>query len=103
MVGALKKWLGIDVLERENLRLAKAEKVAIARADEALSQCGIAIQTSADARALYLDHEVRIAFCESQLTSKQSTAKIVPKAHKTTFRQFAEAASRASEPEESNG
>lgn len=46
------------------------------------------------------DHEVRIAFLEKGLTSKSATAKIVPKAHKATFRQFAQAASQASEPQE---
>lgn len=86
MVGKVKKWLGIDVLEKENLRLAKALHIHSGRID--------------DLEKLYAesnDHEARIAFCESRLTPKQSEAKIVPKAHKRTFRQFAEAASKATE------
>lgn len=82
MVGALKKWLGIDVLGRENFRLAKAMLALEKRLCE-----------------LEDDFEVRIAFCESQLTAKTSSPKIVAKAHKRTFRQFAEAASQATEEE----
>ena len=79
MVVAIKRWLGIEALERENVILAKKLKAL-----DAMSQ-------------YHEDHEARIAYLENRLTAKQSEAKIVPKAHKTTFRQFAEAASKASE------
>lgn len=87
MVGAVKRWLGIDVLERENLRLAKACK-SLDSAKE---------KDSHDYRVIFADFEARIAFFESRLTPKPSEAKIVPRPHKTTFRQFAEAASKATE------
>lgn len=89
MVSTIVRWikdrLGISALERENVQLAKRI---------------IAIQSAGDARALYLDHEARIAFCENSLTAKQTAAKIVPKAHKSTTRQFLEAASKATETEQ---
>lgn len=56
----------------------------------------IGLNTAADVE----DHEARIAFCEGQLTAKTSSPKIVAKAHKVNFRQFAEAASKASEDAE---
>jgi hypothetical protein len=88
----LKAWLGVDKLKAENLRLAKAilalEKRIVEREVESGNQA-----------LVQDDHEVRIAFLENSLTAKASTAKIVPKAHKGTFRQFAEAASKATEEE----
>jgi hypothetical protein len=126
MVGTLKrwlkKWLGVDLLAAENLRLAKACKALETRFDSLTNTVNgdhdvrltvaetnlnnlqeTAARVDADQQMRIDDYEARITFLESQLTAKTSTAKIVPKAHKTTFRQFAEAASRASEPEESNG
>ena len=91
MIRTVKKWLGINILEAENLRLAKALKVQIE-----------AVRTAPDWAGTVEDHEVRIAWCESQLTAKTSTARIVAKPQKRTFRQFAEAASKASETEETS-
>ena len=70
----------IATLKRENLSCAKAVVTQTRRLDETAE-----------------DYESRIAFLENSLTAKASEAKIIPKAHKTTFRQFAEAASKASE------
>lgn len=92
MVGKVKRWirfwLYIDVLENENLRLARAIQAQAAR-----------LKTLEGRPEKNEDHEARIVFLENNLTAKQSAAKIVPKAHKTTFRQFAEAASKATEQE----
>lgn len=85
----------ITKLKSENLRLAEAIKVHERRLKTADAHFDEFNKTDED-------QEARIAFCESQLTAKTSTAKIVPKPQKRTFRQFAEAASKASETEETS-
>jgi len=108
MVGAIKRWLGIEALERENAilaRVVKEQKELLADTiRRAMSEDNI-IRESLNGSVTMLrkeipsldDHEARIAYLENRLTAKQSEAKIVPKTQKTTFRQFAEAASKASE------
>ncbi len=83
----------IATLKRENLSCAKAVVAQGNRIDEGLST--LRAFTSKE----WEDHEARIAFLENSLTAKTSQTKIVPKAHKTTFRQFAAAAEAASDPE----
>lgn len=92
----LKKWLEVDVLEQENLILAKAlkrheenDKIF----EEGLNQC------LADCKNMP-DIEVRIAFLENSLTAKPTTAKIVPKT--ANWKQFRTAAEKASESEQEN-
>lgn len=104
MVGTVKRWLGIDVLqdrvttvEAENLRLARAILALEKRVALNENAIDAARKESLGNAAEIEDYEARIAFCESHLTQKPSEAKIVPKAHKTTYRQFAEAASKATE------
>jgi predicted Ser/Thr protein kinase len=107
----LRNWLGFDLIAAENLRLARAVKALEKRLDETIERAKSEdeqIREALNGSVSMLrkefpdlaDHEVRIEFLESQLTAKTSTAKIVPKAHKATFRQFAQAASQASEPQE---
>lgn len=107
MVGAiklwLKKWLGVIALEVENHRLItegleyeKNMRVMDQAISTTLARHRLEINEVAAASS---DHEARIAFCEGQLTAKTSSPKIVPKAHKVNFRQFAAAASEATEPE----
>lgn len=89
----LKDWLGISIIERENLQLAKTLVAQTKRIDEQNERIE-SLQ----------EWEVRISFLEKCLTAKATTAKIVPKPHKVTTRQFLEAASKATEDkEESNG
>ena len=94
MVGAIVRWikdrLGIAALERENAQLAKAVLALGQRLDEEITN-----------RKMHGgDLEARIAFLENSLTAKQTAAKIVPKAHKATTRQFLEAASKATEQDQ---
>ncbi len=101
MVGAIKKWLGISKLERENLSLVKAALDHEDRVKSLETRLDVLTNTVNGAHAANMDDcEARIAFLEKSLTSKPSTAKIVPKAHKTNWKQFRSAAERASEPEQ---
>lgn len=111
MVSAIVRWikdgLGISALERENVQLAKALLSQDKRIDDsdeknsmALGQCTTAItKRLRTVEESIEDHEARIAFLENSLTAKATTAKIVPKPHKATFRQFAAAASAQQETE----
>lgn len=96
MVSAIVRWikdrLGISALERENVQLVRALLSQTNRLDDLVGQVFNLMKESQD-------YAARIAFLENSLTAKATTAKIVPKPHKTTFRQFAEAASKASEEE----
>lgn len=130
----LKKWLGIDVLEVENLTLvlavaAHAKRMEQERRDS-VEWCDSTNKDILTCKAVLLSHtdrlddlvgrvalveepvnqcladcaklpdfEARIAFLENSLTAKATTAKIVPKPHKATFRQFAAAASAQQETE----
>jgi hypothetical protein len=92
--------MGISALERENVQLAKA-LIALGHKIDGIPYCDpnridLALKETED-------HEARIAFLENRLTAKGSEAKIVPKAKPVTFRQFAAAASVATETEDSNG
>lgn len=117
MVGALKrwlkKWLGLDVVEAENLRLARAILAMEKRFGEDVVECerrskvayllleGRVTTCSGNVSSLgevSNDHEARIAFCESRLTPKPSEAKIVPKA--ANWKQFRSAAEKATEAEQ---
>lgn len=100
MVGTLKrwlkKWLGLDVIEDENLRLARAILAMEKRLEE--------IEKLTEFyRAEWDDHEGRLVFLETKLTAKPSSPKIVPKA--ANWKQFRTAAEKASEPkqEQANG
>lgn len=84
--------------QRAEMAAVKAENLRLARAIlalEKLIQDDWKIERANPEQVE--DHEARIAFCESRLTPKPSEAKIVPRPHKTTFRKFAEAASKATE------
>jgi len=89
MVSAIKQWLGIDVLEGENVRLARALKAQHER-----------IKTLESRPVVNEDHEARIDYLEKRLTSQASEAKIVPKAAKANWKQFRTAVEVASEPKE---
>ena len=85
MVSALKRWLGIESLERENLILEKAVKAQKERI-ERLEQ---------DQK----DNLASIADLEKRLTSEPAKPKIVPKPQRTSWKQFRSAAEKASDPE----
>jgi hypothetical protein len=82
MVSAIKKWLGIEDLERESLTLARA------------------LVTQGD-RIHKLEEEVKQNALESQksLTPEPAKPKIVAKSKAVNWRGFAAAAEKASEPE----
>lgn len=88
MVGALKRWLGIDVLERENLTLAKAVKALQERVIQCEGDCKSALEIVGD--------------CQKLLTNKVPSRNIVPKPHKPSWRNFRVAMEKATE-EEVNG
>jgi hypothetical protein len=88
------------VLVWDLVRRAKGTKVEIAKLKRENYNLAAAVVKQGKRIDLTEDHEVRITFMEKGLTSKTATAKIVPKAHKATFRQFAQAASQASESQE---
>jgi hypothetical protein len=85
MVGALKKWLGIDVLERENLTLARSLQAHSKRIDEALEAGHIGQRMALDA--------------QKELTSEPAKPKIVAKPQRTSWKQFRSAAEKATDPE----
>lgn len=80
MVGALKKWLGIDALELENLILAKAIRAQQGRI-ESLEQ-------------KQKDTLTAFAELERRLTSEPAKPKIVPKPPKLNWRQVQNAVAR---------
>lgn len=100
MVSTIKRWLGIDVLEEENLRLVKS---ALATKERFELHMGHIEDTRARVgreNVTTQDHEARIAFLENSLTAKPTTAKIVPKT--ANWKQFRTAAEKASESEQEN-
>lgn len=101
MVGAmkrwLKRWLGISQLEAENLRLFRAILALEKKIESNENAVDAANKLMLSAHAEIEDQEARLAFLEKPLTPTATSPKIVPKAHKLTFRQFAEVASRATE------
>lgn len=74
MVGAVKRWLGIDVLERENLKLARS----MLSLREALKS-----KTDADETK---ELASRIASLEKGLTAKPEKPKIEPRPKRMTWR-----------------
>lgn len=74
MVGAVKRWLGIDVLERENLKMARS----ILALREALKS-----KTDADVSESLA---ARVTSLEKSLTPEPAKAKIVAKPKRMTWR-----------------
>ena len=83
MVSALKRWLGIESLERENLILEKAVKAQKERIEK-LEQ---------DQK----DNLASIADLEKRLTSEPAKPKIVPKPPKLNWRQVQNAVAKANQ------
>jgi hypothetical protein len=83
MVGTLKRWLGIEVLEHENLRLVDAIKKVNSKANEAESDAKKALEVALDCQAVYKDHENRLTSIESQ-----PKIDVKVKARTVPFRQF---------------
>ena len=94
MVGTLKHWIGIDVLERENLILLKAVKKLQEHREVTESDARHTLELAMDCQAVYKDHESRLRSIEGQ-------PKIEPKlkAQKVPFRQFKAAAESLPEEE----
>lgn len=85
MVGAIKRWLGIERLERENLKLARSLQSAHARIGQLEIKFG------------------RKALEIAELTSEPPAPKIVakpPVPKRVNWRQAREALEKASEPQE---
>ena len=83
MVGTVKRWLGIDVLERENLIMAKAIKTLQTRCEIIESDAKHTLEVALDGQAVYKDHETRLQAIEGQPKVEVKTrARTVP------FRQF---------------
>ena len=76
MVGTIKRWLGIDVLERENLTMARALNTFQI---DAKKTHDIAL----DCEAVYKDHETRLRSIESEPKAEPK-----PRARTVPFRQF---------------
>ena len=98
MVGQVKKWLGIDVLERENA--ARADEILVLT--ERIKRIDAA---TADAINAASDTLAQVVELQKQLTEKPARPKIVAKPARTNWRNFRTAAERATEPEQeqSNG
>ena len=86
MVGAVKRWLGIDALERENLTLAKSAKAQSIRISATESDLEQALS--------------EIDGLKKGLTAEPAKGKIVPKPRHTTWKTFRSAAERANDPQE---
>jgi hypothetical protein len=92
MVGAIKKWLGIDLLEGDVRALQGANA---ARVEEILIM----------AKTL-LEHTTRIEeletrpIAENSLTSEPAEKKIVPKPRPVNWKNFRSAVEKASNPQE---
>jgi hypothetical protein len=89
MVGKVKRWLGIDRLEHENLRLARSLISAHARIGK----------LEVSAKGLREAIEEKVDVIEKQLTSVPPKAKIVPTTKRVNWRSFRSAVESASEPE----
>jgi hypothetical protein len=125
MVGTIKRWLGIEALERENLTLARALKAAHRRIGEMekrvenerlwfAKQCdelrnGLTSELKSLDEPLnqcLADGEIVIALdkrvleLEKHLTSEAARPKIEPKPKRTTWKQFRSAAEKANDLEE---
>ena len=96
MVGTIKRWLGIDVLERENLTLAKALKAAHRRIGE------IEAATLKDREAT-TKLSGWVESLEKDLTPEPAKPKIVAKPKPVTWKHFRSAIEKASEPQEETG
>lgn len=83
MVGTIKRWLGIDVIERENLILAKAVRALQARVEQAESDAKQTLEVALDCKTFVDDHENRLTSIEGQ---PKMDAK--PKTRTVPFRQF---------------
>lgn len=101
MVSAIKRWLGIDVLERENLTLAKALKAAHRRIAEVREEA-----KSEDSRIREEtipgigNHEERIVSLEQRLTAEAEKPKIIAKPaapKRVNWRQAREALEKAND------
>jgi hypothetical protein len=88
MVGTIKKWLGIDVLERENR--ARADEILILT--DRLKRIDNSV---AEALASASDMLSRV----NSLTPEPAKPKIVAVPQRVNWKQFRTAAERASEPE----
>jgi hypothetical protein len=89
MVSAIKRWLGIDRLEHENLRLARSLISAHARIGK----------LEVSAKGLREAIEEKVDAIEKQLTPEAPKAKIVPKPQRVNWGSFRAAVENASEPE----
>ena len=79
----LKKLMGIEVLERENLIMAKAIKTLQTRCEIIESDAKNTLEVAMDGQAVYKDHETRLQSIEGQPKIEVKTrARTVP------FRQF---------------
>ena len=79
----LKKLMGIEVLERENLIMAKAIKTLQTRCEIIESDAKNTLEVAMDGQAVYKDHETRLQAIEGQPKVEVKTrARTVP------FRQF---------------
>jgi hypothetical protein len=101
MVGTIKRWLGIEALERENLTLAKALKAAHRRIAEVREEA-----KSEDSRIREEtipgigNHEERIVSLEQRLTAEAEKPKIIAKPaapKRVNWRQAREALEKAND------
>ena len=87
MVGTLKRWFGIEALERENLILARSAKALKSRCEALENDAKSTLEVALDCQAVYKDHENRLQSIEGQ---PKIEAK--PKARTVPFCQFKAAA-----------
>ena len=94
MVGTLKHWFGIDVLERENLILLKAVKKLQEYREAIENEAKKTLELAMDCQAVYKDHESRLQAIEGKPKIEPK-----PKARTVPFRQFKAAAESLPEEE----
>jgi hypothetical protein len=87
MVGTLKRWLGIDDLERENVILVRAVQKLREYRERLEADARQTLEVALDCQTVYKDHENRLQSIEGQ---PKIEAKV--KARTVPFRQFKAAA-----------
>jgi hypothetical protein len=87
MVGTLKRWLGIDDLERENVILVRAVQKLREYRERLEADARQTLEVALDCQTVYKDHETRLRAIEGEPKAEPK-----PKARTVPFRQFKAAA-----------
>ncbi len=99
MVGAIKRWLGIKALEKENLQLAKALKSAHRRIGELKDRLDKERRENAEWADSINRDVLEVVNLAKSLTSEAPKPKLVAKPQRANWKAFKEQVERATEPE----